>query len=48
MSLVADLLSALPTGTTLLVTADHGQVDVGDRIVVPSTELLDERGLSVG
>ena len=39
-ALVADLLAALPTGTTLLVTADHGQVHVGDRIVVPSAELL--------
>jgi len=39
-ALVADLLSALPTGSTLLVTADHGQVDVGDRIVTPSAELL--------
>jgi predicted AlkP superfamily pyrophosphatase or phosphodiesterase len=38
--LVADLLSTLPTGSTLLVTADHGQVDVGDRIVTPSAELL--------
>jgi hypothetical protein len=38
--LVADLLAALPTGTTLLVTADHGQVHVGDRIVVPSAALL--------
>jgi len=39
-ALVADILAALPTGTTLLVTADHGQVDVGDRIVTPSAELL--------
>ncbi len=27
--LVADLLDALPSGTTLMVTADHGQVDCG-------------------
>ncbi len=39
-ALVADLLGALPSGTTLLVTADHGQVHVGDRIVTPSAELL--------
>ncbi len=39
-ALVADVLAALPTGTTLLVTADHGQVHVADRIVVPSAELL--------
>jgi predicted AlkP superfamily pyrophosphatase or phosphodiesterase len=39
-ALVADVLATLPTGTTLLVTADHGQVHVGDRIVTPSVELL--------
>ena len=39
-ALVADLMSALPSGTALLVTADHGQVQVGDRIIHPSSELL--------
>lgn len=39
-ALVATLLDALPSGTALLVTADHGQVDVGKRIVRPSAELL--------
>ncbi len=39
-ALVADLLSTLPSGTALLVTADHGQVHVGDRIVSPSQDLL--------
>jgi len=34
------MLEALPSGTALLVTADHGQVDVGDRLVTPSAELL--------
>ena len=38
--LVADLLETLRSGTSLLVTADHGQVDVGDNIVRPSAELL--------
>ena len=38
--LVGDLLEALPAGTALLVTADHGQVHVGDRLVTPSAELL--------
>ncbi len=38
--LVADLLDTLPAGTALLVTADHGQVHVGDRSVTPSDELL--------
>ena len=31
--LVADLLEALPAGAALVVTADHGQVDVGDNVV---------------
>ncbi|RLE23893.1 MAG: PglZ domain-containing protein [Actinobacteria bacterium] len=39
-ALVAEMLTALPQGTALLITADHGQVDVGDRIVYPSSELL--------
>ena len=30
--LVGDILDVLPPGAALLVTADHGQVDVGDRI----------------
>ena len=38
--LVADALDALPPGAVLLVTADHGQVDVGDRIIDPSPDLL--------
>ena len=33
--LVADVLELLPPGAVLLVTADHGQVEVGDRIVYP-------------
>lgn len=31
--LVAELLAALPPGTVLAVTADHGQVEVGDNLV---------------
>jgi hypothetical protein len=38
--LVGDVLESLPTGTAVLVTADHGQVDVGDRLVTPTAELL--------
>ena len=38
--LVGDLLDTLPAETALLVTADHGQVHVGDRLVTPSDELL--------
>ncbi|MGA9279650.1 alkaline phosphatase family protein [Ilumatobacter sp.] len=39
-ALVADVVAAVPAGTAVLVTADHGQVDVGDRVVHPSAELL--------
>ncbi len=38
--LVADMLEVLPAGAVLLITADHGQVDVGERIVRPSKDLL--------
>jgi hypothetical protein len=38
--LVGEMLAALPAGTALLVTADHGQVEVGERILHPSRELL--------
>ncbi len=38
--LVADILTELPAGTVLLITADHGQVQVGDNIIHPSSELL--------
>jgi len=38
--LVGDLVDVLPPGAVLLVTADHGQVQVGDNLVVPEPELL--------
>lgn len=38
--LVAEMLSTVPSGTVVLVTADHGQVDVGPNIIHPSPELL--------
>ena len=47
-ALVADLLRTLPAGTALLVTADHGQVHVGDRIVYPSAEMLTDVVLQSG
>ncbi|MBW3556647.1 MAG: alkaline phosphatase family protein [Actinobacteria bacterium] len=31
--IVADVAAGLPTGAALVVTADHGQVEVGDRLV---------------
>ena len=47
-ALVAEVLAGLPTGATLLVTADHGQVHVAGRIVVPSPELLADVTLQSG
>jgi hypothetical protein len=38
--LVADVREQLPPGAVLLVTADHGQVEVADRIVQPDADLL--------
>ncbi|MEY4175661.1 MAG: hypothetical protein RI900_2826 [Actinomycetota bacterium] len=38
--LVADVLSTLPPGAVLLVTADHGQVQVGERIIDPHPDML--------
>jgi hypothetical protein len=38
--LVADVLDVLPDGAVLMVTADHGQVEVGDRVIKPSHDLL--------
>lgn len=38
--LVADILDACPTGTAVLVTADHGHVDCGDRLLPVHPEVL--------
>jgi len=38
--LIADTVAVLPPGAVLLVTADHGQVHVGDAIVTPHLEVL--------
>jgi hypothetical protein len=46
--LVASVLDVLPAGAALLITADHGQVHVGDRIVHPSAELLRSVSLQSG
>lgn len=46
--LVADVLDQLPPGAALLVTADHGQVQVGDNVVHPSAPLLGHVGLQSG
>ena len=39
--LVADVLEALPAGAALVVTADHGQVDVGGTVEVLGPEIMD-------
>jgi predicted AlkP superfamily pyrophosphatase or phosphodiesterase len=46
--LVADLLAALPPRATLVVTSDHGQVDVGDRVIRPDRQVLDHVRLQSG
>jgi hypothetical protein len=38
--LVADLQGVLPAGAALLVTSDHGQVHVGERVLTPAPEVL--------
>ena len=38
--LVADIMEALPSGTTLMVTADHGQVDCGHSLVPIHPDVL--------
>jgi predicted AlkP superfamily pyrophosphatase or phosphodiesterase len=37
--LVGDVLAAVPSGTAVVVTSDHGQVDVGHRVVVLAPEV---------
>jgi len=39
-ALVGAVHAALPPGAVLLVTADHGQVDVGERLVTPHRDVL--------
>ncbi len=38
--MVEYLLSALPSGAALVITADHGQVDVGRNVLSPDPEVL--------
>ena len=38
--MVARLIQQLPSDVALLITADHGQVDVGDRMIKPSADVL--------
>jgi len=46
--LVADVVTALPSGTTLVITADHGQVDCGDRLWDPHPDVVERVHLSSG
>lgn len=46
--LVADLAGALGPGASLLVTADHGQVEVGDAVLPLSAEVLADTALVSG
>jgi predicted AlkP superfamily pyrophosphatase or phosphodiesterase len=46
--IVADVLESLPPGVALLITADHGQVEIGDNIVYPSSDLLSLVSLQSG
>ena len=39
--MVSDVLEVLPPGAVLVVTADHGQVDVGGAVEVLGSELMD-------
>lgn len=40
-SLVAHIVSVLPPDTVLIVTADHGQVHVGDNTIIPDPSLME-------
>lgn len=46
--LVGDLLAGLPPRAALVVTSDHGQVDVGDRVIRPDRRVLDHARLQSG
>src|SRR5207245_3843567 len=45
---VSDLAGLLPAGAALVVTSDHGQVDVGDRIVAIDDEVRELTSLLSG
>ena len=47
-AIVGQLLDALPPGAVLLVTADHGQVEVGERLIDPHPEVLAHCSLQSG
>lgn len=47
-ALVANLLALLPEGAALVVTADHGQVEVGDRVIELHQEVAPHVGMQSG
>lgn len=46
--LVADVLDAVPSGTAVVVVSDHGQVEVGDRVIPLAAELMTHVSLQSG
>jgi predicted AlkP superfamily pyrophosphatase or phosphodiesterase len=46
--LVADVIEVLPPGAALVVTADHGQVEVGDNVVRLAPPVLAETAIQSG
>lgn len=46
--LVGWLLAELPAGTTLVVTADHGQLETGDNVVPPHASVLANTSVQSG
>jgi predicted AlkP superfamily pyrophosphatase or phosphodiesterase len=46
--LVGDLTAWLPPGTALVITADHGQVHVGDNLVQVNRDVLDQVSFQSG
>jgi hypothetical protein len=46
--IVGDLVEVLPLGACLVVTSDHGQVEVGRSAVMPDNELLEASSLLSG
>jgi hypothetical protein len=46
--LVGDVLDGLTPGAVLVLTADHGQVEIGDRIVVPDPDLVEMVAMQSG
>ena len=46
--LIADLLEVVPAGTAVVVTADHGQVDVGGNVVSIAPDVASHVSLQSG